>query len=661
MDFFEQQDRARRKTSLLVGYFTLAVALIILAVYGVVALIFVWLASPPQPTPGVSVPWWDPVLFGWVIAGTILVVVIGSLYKIISLSRGGEAVALMLGARPLAANATDVAERRLLNVVEEISIASGIPIPRIFLLEEEDSINAFAAGFSPANAVIGVTRGCMTLLTRDELQGVVAHEFSHILNGDMRLNLRLMGILHGILVIALIGYMIFRLVFYSGASRGGSSGKKKGGGGVILIMALGLGLIIVGYVGVFFAKLIKSAVSRQREFLADAAAIQFTRNPDGLGGALKKIGGFADGSRLESPKAEELSHLFFANGLRSSFFNLMATHPPLAERIRRIDPAFDGTFVPLSATATRTSVWNTLGPGEQSARAATPSQPPRHSHKNGSASQLSFAAGTMTHSIGQPQVEHLTYATAILAAIPPAAQSLARDPVGARALIYGLLLSKDTPLRDQQLAHLQQHSDPKVYQAMAGIDALLGMLSDEMRLPLADLALAALRSIPKQQYTEFKENLDHLVVSDDTITLFEYALQRTVIHRLDSLFNPPKPPTIKYYAIKPLLPSINVLLSTLAYYGQPETMQATAAFQSGADSLQATLSILPKDQCGLQPADRAIETLRTASPQIKKMILDACAACIGADGRITAPEAELLRAIADSLGCPMPPVPAGNN
>ncbi len=661
MDFFEHQDRARRKTSLLIGYFFIAVLLIIGAVYGLVALVFSWQANYPHPRPGAAFAWWDPQLCLWVIAGTVLVVVAGSLYKIIALSAGGEAVARLLGARPVPPNAADAAERRLLNVVEEMAIASGIPVPRVFLLEEEDGINAFAAGFTPADAVIGVTRGAMTLLTRDELQGVIAHEFSHILNGDMRLNLRLMGVLHGILVIALIGYMIFRLVISSPRSSG--AGRKKGGGGVFLIIILGLGLMAVGYVGVFFAKLIKSAVSRQREFLADAAAVQFTRNPAGLGGALKKIGGFLGGSRLDSPKAEEASHLFFADGLRAPFFDLMATHPPLAERIRRIDASFDGTFPPLLPAAMRDALWNT----PRSAGASPPPAPGLINRLTDQAAaaappgRLAFSPASWTQSIGQPQAEHLAYATAMMAAIPPAAQFIARDPVGARALIYGLLLSRDPGLRDRQSARLREHSAPDVYAAAADSHIVLDPLPAELRLPLVDLALATLRSLSQPQFAEFKDNLDYLVASDNSISLFEYALQRSVVRHLESVFNPPRAPVVQYYSVKPLLPAIRGLLSTLAYYGQTSAGNAAAAFQLGAARLPNALAILPPEQCGLATADQALTTLTAASPQIKKMVLDACAACIGADRRITVPEAELLRAVADSLGCPVPPVMAGGN
>ncbi|MDP2990208.1 MAG: M48 family metalloprotease, partial [Kiritimatiellota bacterium] len=263
MDFFEHQERAQRKTTLLVAYFLLAVVLIIAAIYAVFA--YVFLPAPPPDAAGSALAiarnWWRADLLMWVAAITIGVISLGTLYKIIALSQGGETVARMLGARSVPSATTDLQERRLLNVVEEIALASGTPVPRVFVLDNENSVNAFAAGFSTRDAVIGVTNGCLTRLTRDELQGVIAHEFSHILNGDMRLNLRLMGLLNGILIIGIVGYWIFRIA--TSTSRTASVGRKKGGSPIPFIL-VGLAVMAIGYIGVFFGKLIKSAVSRQR-------------------------------------------------------------------------------------------------------------------------------------------------------------------------------------------------------------------------------------------------------------------------------------------------------------------------------------------------------------------------------------------------------------
>ncbi len=323
MDFFERQDKARRNTRLLVFYFCVAVLSLVIAVNVAVSLIltlFAGTSSGGEPSPGLS----QSDLLVWVTIGTLGVILMGSIFKTLQLARGGSAVAELLDGRLINSNTSDADERKLLNVVEEMSIASGVPVPQVYVMDGEPGINAFAAGHSASDAAISVTRGCMKLLSRDELQGVIGHEFSHILNGDMGVNLRLMGLIFGIVCLTVIGRILVR-----------TRGRKNP------LPLLGLALIIIGWAGVFFGRLIQAAVSRQREALADASAVQFTRNPSGLAGALKKIGGLTYGSRINSPHAEEASHLFFATGLSNSLF---ATHPPLLERIRALDPSFDGEF-----------------------------------------------------------------------------------------------------------------------------------------------------------------------------------------------------------------------------------------------------------------------------------------------------------------------------
>ena len=442
MDFFESQETARRKTGLLVFYYVLAVFLIMVAVYAAFAFAFLGIKAKARSSRGEAEiryeDMWNPTLFMGVIAGTLLVVISGSLYKIHQLSGGGEAVAQLLGGRPLSRNTTDLNERKFLNVVEEMAVASGTPVPRVFLLDQEQGINAFAAGFSPADAVIGVTRGCIQQLTRDELQGVVAHEFSHILNGDMRLNIRLIGVLNGILVVALIGYGVMRATLYSGSR---TRSRDKGSG--MHFALFGLLLMVIGYVGVFFGKLIKSAVSRQREYLADASAVQFTRNPSGIADALKKIGACVQGSRIENSSAEEASHFFFSNGLKSSFINLMATHPPLAERIRRLDPAFEGDV--------RRANSGRPGPSSSAPVEAV-----------SGLSRFAVDPGEVTARIGAPQAEHLAYAVGVLAALPDMVQEAAREPFGARAVIYSLLLGRGEEVCRRQLERLKQHADAAV-------------------------------------------------------------------------------------------------------------------------------------------------------------------------------------------------------
>ncbi|HWV58524.1 MAG TPA: M48 family metallopeptidase, partial [Longimicrobiales bacterium] len=331
MDFFQAQESARARSRVLVALFLGAVVAIIVTVYVVIQIV---LAATGGMAPG-----FYPELFAVVAIGTSLLIAGGSGFRTLQLRSGGASVAEMLGGRRVSPDTRDIAERRLLNVVEEMAIASGMPVPAVFVLDAEQGINAFAAGYTIHDAAVAVTRGTLERLDRDELQGVIAHEFSHILNGDMRLNVRLIGLLFGILLLSVVGRGLLR-----GAAYGGR-GRKGGGGQVALI---GLALTLLGFVGVFFGRLIKAAVSRQREFLADAAAVQFTRNPGGLADALKKIGGATarGGSLVRNHHAEELSHLFFAEGVQRAFAGgALSTHPPLDERIRRIEPNWDGKYI----------------------------------------------------------------------------------------------------------------------------------------------------------------------------------------------------------------------------------------------------------------------------------------------------------------------------
>src|SRR6059036_938142 len=327
MDFFQRQEKARRNTVRLVFYFVIGVGLMLVAVYAVFAGVFRHAQFEKHGVEGL----WDTQLFLWATLSTLAIIGFGSLYKTIELAQGGSVVANSLGGVPVDPNTRDPDLRKLLNVVEEMSIASGVPMPEVYLMPEEKGINAFAAGTAPDNAVIAVTDGCVRLLKRDELQGVIGHEFSHILNGDMRLNLRLMGLIFGILCLAVIGRVLLQ-------TRGRSSRDRNP------LPVLGLALLLIGWIGVFFGRLIQAAVSRQREFLADASSVQFTRNPSGLSGALQKIGRWSFGSQIESPHADQASHMFFGNGVSEPLFGLMATHPRIADRIRAIDPSWDGKF-----------------------------------------------------------------------------------------------------------------------------------------------------------------------------------------------------------------------------------------------------------------------------------------------------------------------------
>jgi Zn-dependent protease with chaperone function/uncharacterized tellurite resistance protein B-like protein len=651
MDFFERQEQARRGTQWLLFYFAGGVVALILAVYLAVAIAFNGLSLTQKHRHRVQLEQpeltlWNSKLFLGVAIGTLVVIGAGSAYKTAELAQGGTAVASMLGGRLINPATSDPDERKLLNVVEEMAIASGIPVPQVFLLPGEAAINAFAAGHSPSDAVIGVTAGALKLLTRDELQGVIGHEFSHVLNGDMRLNLRLMGLLFGILCLAVIGRVLLEC-------RGRSSRDRNP------LPMLGLLLIAIGWIGVFFGRLIQAAISRKREVLADASAVQFTRNPAGLAGALKKIGGCAEGSRIRCAQAQEASHLFFGNGMGESFLGLMQTHPPLLERIRALDPAFDGRFPRVEAPEL-TGRPDLEAPFLQAAAfisapssATRPTSPPRFP----APPRLTNATAILP-SLGTPGTDHLRYAANLN--IPPVLNEAARDAMGASALVYALLLSTDPPIQGKQLEALTSITSSAMRAETLRLLPAVQQVATHAKLPLVDLALPGLRALSDSQYQQFRKAVAALVEADGEIDLFEYVLQRVVLRHLEPHFAEVRMPTVQYYAAKPLAPDCSVLLSALAHCGHDDPAQIQKAFAFGAERLsyhaQAPLSLLPHDQCDLAQIDASLDRLAAAVPQIRKNVLVACADTVAADGVIREEEAELLRAIADSLECPIPPL-----
>ncbi|MQM30190.1 MAG: heat-shock protein HtpX, partial [Candidatus Accumulibacter phosphatis] len=516
MNFFESQERVRKNTTLLVVLFALAVVALIVMANVLVMLVFGFISSTQLRDGQALIRQMDWATFAAVGAGVCAVVLAGSLYKMIALSAGGKIVAESLGGQLLAQNSQDLNQRKLLNVVEEMAIASGTPVPPVYLLADEPGINAFAAGFSPRDAVIGVTQGAIERLNREQLQGVIAHEFSHIFNGDMRLNIRLMGVLNGILVLGIIGYFLLRAAPFSGRRRG----NDKGGAG---ILALALGLMAIGFAGTFFGNLIKAAVSRQREYLADASAVQFTRNPNGIAGALKKIGGLAYGSSVRSPGAAAASHAFFAKGISGFTQWLSATHPPLEKRIRRIDPQWDGLF-DVSESPAESAIERESG----IENAAQHASARKRVGSVGTMAAGSVAAELMAvmAQVGQPQPQAVDYARALLAELPAPIQDAAREPYGARALVYGLLLDKGEAVRTRQLNQLQAYADPDVFALTRALMLPLDTLDVRFRLPIIDIAMPALKQLSAAQYRSFKGNLLALIAMDARVDLMEWSLQK---------------------------------------------------------------------------------------------------------------------------------------
>ncbi|MCC6510543.1 MAG: M48 family metallopeptidase, partial [Pirellulaceae bacterium] len=587
--------------------------------------------------------------------------------------------------------------------VEEMALASGTPVPPVYVMDDETGINAFAAGTTPQNAVIGVTRGAINTLSRDQLQGVIAHEFSHILNGDMRMNIRLMGWLHGILVIAMIGYVILRTIGTTRTGSHSSSSNKKNDGGLVIVILLGsIALIVIGYVGVFFAQLIKAAVSRQREFLADASAVQFTRNPSGIAGALKKIGGWSDHARIQSVGAEEASHMFFGSALTS---NLFATHPPLTERVRRIDPQFDGNFPPVSETrhtqaeiidprslaSRRDAGLNCAGqsptqaPGPSTSRtpktpttpkaaaatashsaAAIASQTGRdfataHAAAIAGAERLAEEPESMVESIGQPTVEHIQQIHGLVDQLESVLADDLHNPLGAVAVVYALLMApRESQMRQMQMTTLANMSDQRIMSELNRVQAAVDRLAAEQRLPVACLALPALHQMSPPQVLDFQNTTSALIRMDNRTSLFEFAVQRFIAKRLVARLVGQAVPLISKRPIAQVQAGFTIVLSTLARVGNAgDPGSAFAAGLAALDKVGLPLKssqLLPAEDLSVPALDRALDELETAAPSGKRTMLAAFTACISADQKVSVQEGELLRVIADALGCPVPPV-----
>ena len=619
MDFFEQQERAKRRTGWLVALFALAVVLIAGTVYLAAVLA---LRGPDTAMGEAPFQWWDPGLLALVAAGVVGTVGIASGVRTLTLRSGGPAVAEMMGGRVVSAETAVPDERRLYNVVEEMALASGVPVPVVYVLPDEPAINAFAAGDGLEDAVVAVTDGALRALTRDELQGVVAHEFSHLLNRDSRLNIRLTGLVFGILALGLAGRLLLRSSWHI---RGGKKNQAA-----LVALAVGAALFLAGYLGVLFGRIIRAAVSRQREVLADAAAVQFTRNPAGLAGALKKIG--AAGSTIRNASGEEISHFFFANGMkRGPISRLWATHPPLAERIRRLDPSFDGEFSFDGDFADAALGASALAP----AGSAAPSPG------------------------GRPVVERVAdgeagaspaLGAAVRDEIPTALHEAVGTSFGAVAVVYALMLDAQPPIRERQVETLQKALTPPLVEEVLRYGSVLEDLPPAMRLPLVDVAAPALRQMSPRQAEVFSRVLADLARADGRLSVFEFALEKIVQHRLGTLLGRVRGrPTAK---LGDVLADAVVLLSALAHAGTPTTAEMLAAFRAG-------LGLLTREDhrpvaCTARDLDGVLDRIGAVRPPDRARIVAACVETVLHDRAVTQAEGQLLRAIAIALDAPLP-------
>lgn len=633
MNFFERQAAARRASFRLVLLFAFAVLGIVCAIDLVV---WIALAASDERTPGQ--------IGAIVIAVSVLTVAViglGSLYRIASLRGGGAAIALQMGGTPVPEQTRDPQLRRLRNVVEEISIASGVPMPQLYVLEHEAGINAFAAGYTPADAAVAVTRGALERLNRDELQGVVAHEFSHVLNGDMRLNIRLVGVLFGILMIALIGRRILE------------HGRFGGRGRDAAVMAVAaLVAMAIGYLGLFFARIIKAGVSRSRELLADASAVQFTRQTSGLAGALKKIAGLHEGAKLErAGDAEEVSHMLFGDGV--GLGGLFATHPPLLQRIQALEPGFRADQ--LSQLSLR---WRTDPPSglEEDLRlglsgGATGVLPPVRS-------EVRVTPPMVAAQVAQPQPDDYRRADIIAAQLPESLRALAAQREDVVTLVLALLLDADAAVRDRQHAEIAARlGRDRAVMAKALRDEQLVDLHPMLRLPLASLCFPVLCRRPRPEMSRVLDTVHAVVNTDARVSVFEYCLGTLLRQQMRASLDPSRQPQFGRRRIGDSRREIATLLSVIARAGHDDAQDAMRAYLAGMQR------VLPRDHVdfivptegvvALEPVWPALDAL---DPHAKQLLVEALTAAVGHDHRIRVAESELLRTVCAVLHCPLPPV-----
>jgi len=664
MNFFETQDRARRRTKWLVFYFICAVVAIVFAAY--FGVIF------GMTLAGDRLDLWEPGWFISIAGVTCLLVFGGSAYKSSQLRQGGRVVAKDLGGRLVLPHTRDLEERQLLNVVEEMAIASGTPVPQVYVMDEEMGINAFAAGTKPSNAVIGVTRGCLQLLSRSELQGVVAHEFSHIHNGDMRLNMRLIAVIFGLLILMLTGRIILHSILRSAFQSRVSSGNRRDRNGgdvralVIVVVIAGV-FFLVGGIGAIFARLIQAAVSRQREFLADASAVQFTREPAGLAGALKKIGGWNDGSSVRSPQALAVSHMFFAEG--GLFKWGMATHPPLQVRIRALEPDWVGGFdsVALNKNQSLAGLYDEsrqqilqrqrgevgAAADEEEASGAVANLAPVQ-RLSGSVNAMVALSG-----LGQETRWSLEAGQRIHDGLDERLRSASQDRGGAQRLIFAMLLSRDRQQRQEQVEGLRKGMGSDFLREGEDWQELLESLHSAEKIALLDLCMPTLRHMSQPEYGRFIQLMHWIIATDEKVDLFEFMLQHAVTRHLAGHFEPDRrkvPPGPE--RMDDLPAAGNVLLTVMARIERTEE-SAARAFQAavkGGNGFEGwSPELLPEDSFGPEEVRSALIEFETAAPMVKKTILQMCGFAAAEDGILTSREAELLRAVADAIGVSLPP------
>ena len=640
MQFFERQAATRRLSRWMVLLFILAIAAIVVAIDLVVIVAISILTSEDGGLLGATQASFAHYPIAILVSSAVVLgtISIASLTRSSSLAAGGGGVvAEQLGGTRVTGDTTDPLRRRLLNVVEEMAIASGVPVPRVYVLEREAAINAFAAGHNPSNAAIAVTRGALTNLNRDELQGVIAHEFSHVLNGDMRLSTRLIGWLFGLTVVAMVARFILRHI---PRARGG----RKGGGAIAVVAAAAFIILILGWIGLFFGRLIQAAVSRKRESLADASAIQFTRDPQGLRGALVKIGALGAGSRFVDADAEEVAHLLFAPGVARAF----ATHPPLVARIREIDPRFQ----PEEFDAMRLKMNAERAAAEEEAARL---QPPAAERLGGLLEgAVVLSPAVVAGLVANPGTADVTQAAQMLASLPPGFRRLAMQPEKAAALFIALALDQSPEARERQLDFVLAQVGGEFHDEMKEVLAYADALTAVQRMPALLQVFAALHQLGRAERIELLKLLNGLLVREGRVSPFAYALRKLAQVQLQDDIDPRRR-IAGYQTLQGRSAELQVLFSALAAHGSEDEAEARRAYEAGmSDLLPRTRPPFVRLGHWAPRLDHALSRLDSLQPAAKEMLVKALVRTVSHDLRMTVAESELLRAICAVLHCPLP-------
>jgi hypothetical protein len=472
---------------------------------------------------------------------------------------------------------------------------------------------------------VAVTQGALDRLNRDQLQGVIAHEFSHVLNGDMRLNIQLMGWLFGLFSIATMGRLILR----------GGSRSRKGGGGIAL---LGLAMIVLGYVGLFAGRILQAAVSRQRERLADASAVQFTRNPLGLKDALIKIAGLEQGSKFKAADAEQVAHMLFAEGSR----RLFATHPPIAERIHTLDPSFDPrrlSRIVAEVVQDVPDVEELTEPQNVVTRAAPVAVNPQE----------------ITAQVGQPDTVHVRHARELRIQLPQSLREFVESSGRARALVIALLLSRDDAVRGNQMRLVTQTVNAPDLAVVNEVAEVARTLEPMLRLPALLQLFPALRRLPQADRQALAQLVERLVHADANIDVFEFCLAKLLglFFKDEMEARAPHGRASLDSAQQP----VHVLFAVLARAGATDDQQARRAYEAG---MQTVFPMRRPEYARYedwpQRLDAALPALEKLQPFAKQAVIEGLVRAVAHDDVLNVAEAELLRTTCALLHCPLPPI-----